>query len=266
MDNSERIRIALDDVREALTPFVADWLREEYGDDDYLAHYAVPDWTKDEFNADVQVLTNTIVNNWDDVFSKCMSRESKHMVHQVRKTRNRFAHQEKFDDSDTYTALHEMQRLLEAVGSDASKTIDASKDELLGTMAVDSDEALKRADAALARGASDGCDEPARLILIRGGHLTEPVFDFGLPAVIGRKDGQASVVEVDLSDIEEGAYISRRHASISIEDGAAVLEDLGSSNGTYVLRGDYERVTKTEIVDGDQVVFGNAKFVFRLPC
>ena len=76
------------------------------------------------------MLANTVVNNWDDVFSQHLKREAKHLVHQVRKTRSRFAHQESFDHSDAYSALHEAQRLLEAIGADTASIV-RSKRELV---------------------------------------------------------------------------------------------------------------------------------------
>jgi hypothetical protein len=267
-DNYDRIRQALDELKGALAPFVEAKLVEAFGGD-VRSRYAVPEWSGNEFNIDVQVLANTIVNNWDDVFSKHLKREAKHVVHQVRKTRNRFAHQETFDPSDTYTSLHEVQRLLEAIGADASSIV-RSKTELVLDMAVagESPEDLARkaeaaADDALAQATSEP-GVPAKLVMLRSGLPTSVEFAFELPAVIGRADANAGAITVDLSDFEEGAYVSRRHAQIAAVGGAFVLQDLGSANGTYVKRGDYEKVDRAEIVNGDHVAFGNAKFEFRL--
>jgi DNA-binding winged helix-turn-helix (wHTH) protein len=55
--------------------------------------------------------------------------------------------------------------------------------------------------------------------------------------------------------------VSRRHARIVIDAGGAMIEDLGSKNGTYV---NDRRVNKrTPIVDGDQVRVGSVLFTFR---
>ena len=43
-----------------------------------------------------------------------------------------------------------------------------------------------------------------------------------------------------------------------------MIEDLGSSNGTFVLRNDLERVEAAELEDGTEFALGNARFVFRL--
>jgi pSer/pThr/pTyr-binding forkhead associated (FHA) protein len=57
------------------------------------------------------------------------------------------------------------------------------------------------------------------------------------------------------------ARVSRRHARIVVTNGRAVLEDLGSKNGTF-LRG--ARVAQpTELVDGDEIWAGSLVLVFR---
>jgi DNA-binding winged helix-turn-helix (wHTH) protein len=55
--------------------------------------------------------------------------------------------------------------------------------------------------------------------------------------------------------------VSRRHARIVVTGGRAVLEDLGSKNGTY-LRG--HRIQRpVELSDGDEICFGRDFVVFR---
>jgi DNA-binding winged helix-turn-helix (wHTH) protein len=55
--------------------------------------------------------------------------------------------------------------------------------------------------------------------------------------------------------------VSRHHARIVVEDGKAVLEDLGSKNGTFV-RG--QLVTQpAELEDGDEICIGPVVLVFR---
>ena len=39
---------------------------------------------------------------------------------------------------------------------------------------------------------------------------------------------------------------------------------MGSSNGTFVLRSDFERVDEAELDDGMEIALGNARFVFHL--
>jgi hypothetical protein len=105
----------------------------------------------------------------------------------------------------------------------------------------------------------------ARLILKRGGVETEFEFPVVAPAVIGRFDPTVGPIDVDLGALTpEGTYISRRHARISEADGVYRVEDLGSSNGTFLLRDEFERVDSAELADGQEIAFGNARFVFRL--
>jgi len=55
--------------------------------------------------------------------------------------------------------------------------------------------------------------------------------------------------------------VSRHHASVEISDGAIVVRDLNSQNGTFV---GGRRVTEpTRVGDGDSVRFGDAQFIFR---
>jgi DNA-binding winged helix-turn-helix (wHTH) protein len=58
----------------------------------------------------------------------------------------------------------------------------------------------------------------------------------------------------------EAAGVSRLHARIVVQDGAATLEDLGSKNGTYVRR---ERITSVVLADGDEIRMGRATLVYR---
>lgn len=105
---------------------------------------------------------------------------------------------------------------------------------------------------------------PASLVLLRGGAETDQVFPFAPPAVIGRFDPAVGPIEVDLGEIDEGKYVSRKHARITLEDGVWRIHDMGSSNGTYVLRSDFERVDEADLSDGVQIALGNARFKFCL--
>lgn len=63
-------------------------------------------------------------------------------------------------------------------------------------------------------------------------------FELGSEAVLGR-DPTATVNLVD----EE---VSRRHAIVTVTDGVATVEDLGSSNGTFVAESRIEDETRIE--------------------
>jgi DNA-binding winged helix-turn-helix (wHTH) protein len=72
--------------------------------------------------------------------------------------------------------------------------------------------------------------------------------------LLGRDE--ASIVWID------DGLVSRRHARIVIDETEAVLEDLGSKNGTY-LRGKRIEAPR-KLADEDQVKIGPASMVFRV--
>jgi len=106
--------------------------------------------------------------------------------------------------------------------------------------------------------------QTAKLVLKRGGVLTDVSYEIHPPATIGRFDPSVGPIDVDLASQPEGAYVSRKHAKIVAADGVWKVVDLGSSNGTFVLRDDFERVEEAELSDGQEFALGNARFVFQL--
>lgn len=103
-----------------------------------------------------------------------------------------------------------------------------------------------------------------RLVLRRNGADTEEVFPLHSPSIVGRFDPTVGPVDVDLGPLPEGVYVSRKHAKIWEEDGVWKVVDLGSSNGTFLLQDDFERIEEGELSDGCEIAFGNARFVFKL--
>ena len=71
--------------------------------------------------------------------------------------------------------------------------------------------------------------------------------------ILGR-EGEGIVVK--------SSTVSRRHARLVLGPAGAVVEDLGSKNGTYV--NDRRVTTPVPIVDGDQVRIGSLLFTFRM--
>lgn len=108
----------------------------------------------------------------------------------------------------------------------------------------------------------------ARLVLKRGGALTNEVFPVGGRVVIGRFDAETGPVDIDLANLPEAGYVSRVHAEIW-RDGQDQwwVKDHGSRNGTFVRasgEGAFQRVTGDHALQlGDEVALGNARFAFQ---
>lgn len=107
--------------------------------------------------------------------------------------------------------------------------------------------------------------ETARLVVKRNGVETDVAFEIHPPCVIGRFDPAVGPVDIDMAPLPEGVYVSRKHARIVADGDAWIIEDLQSSNGTFLLNGsDFERVESAEITDGAEIALGNARFVFHV--
>ncbi len=68
--------------------------------------------------------------------------------------------------------------------------------------------------------------QPGQLVVTEGGLTGTRISLTGAPVLIGRANDSTLVLEDD--------YASTRHARISLQDGMWVVEDLGSTNGTYL--------------------------------
>jgi pSer/pThr/pTyr-binding forkhead associated (FHA) protein len=68
--------------------------------------------------------------------------------------------------------------------------------------------------------------QPTHLLVTEGGLTGTRIGLTGAPVLIGRANDSTLVLTDD--------YVSTRHARISLQDGLWVVEDLGSTNGTYL--------------------------------
>lgn len=71
-----------------------------------------------------------------------------------------------------------------------------------------------------------GGRNPSQLVVTEGGLQGTRIGLTGAPVLIGRANDSTLVLTDD--------YASTRHARISLQDGMWVVEDLGSTNGTYL--------------------------------
>jgi len=77
----------------------------------------------------------------------------------------------------------------------------------------------------------------AQLLIIGTNELEQPAYRLEKENnLVGRRDPQSNIFpEVDLSKYDPQTKISRRHARIWREGSEFMVEDLGSSNGTFIL-------------------------------
>lgn len=98
----------------------------------------------------------------------------------------------------------------------------------------------------------DGGGDPRLIVERAPGHTPGMEYDIGDGAILGRGD-QA---EIRLED----PFASSRHARLVRQGGILVLEDLGSTNGTYL---NEELVTGPQPLHrGDRVRIGDSEFTF----
>ena len=92
-----------------------------------------------------------------------------------------------------------------------------------------------------------------RLIVERApGHTPGMEYEIGPGAVLGRGD-QA---EIRLED----PYASSRHARLSVQGGRVILEDLGSTNGTFL--NEEEVGGPQPLHQGDRLRIGDSEFTY----
>lgn len=97
-----------------------------------------------------------------------------------------------------------------------------------------------------------------RVVILNSGRKLG--FNTNQPIVIGRQDSKGSFYpDIDLStDGGLEAGVSRRHAIIRIQSGnVCTLEDLGSSNGTFINREKLTANSPKALRHGDEVRLGN---------
>ena len=110
-------------------------------------------------------------------------------------------------------------------------------------------------------------DQPhAKLVIERGKSAGKQFLLIAAESQIGRWDADGGIFpDVDLDSDDPEAKVSRSHARINFRDGQYFLEDLGSTNGTFVNRG--RRLspgTRQALNDGDEIIVGKTFLRFRL--
>jgi hypothetical protein len=116
--------------------------------------------------------------------------------------------------------------------------------------------------------AARGMDEVAhaKLVIDRGRSVGKEFLLSADESHIGRWDADGGIFpDVDLDTDDPEAKVSRRHARITRRAGHYYIEDLGSTNGTFVNRG--RRLLpgdRQPLRDGDEVIVGKTFLRFHV--
>jgi hypothetical protein len=106
----------------------------------------------------------------------------------------------------------------------------------------------------------------AKLVIERGGRIGKEFPIVGVETYIGRWDADNGIFpDVDLDEDDPQAKVSRRHARIINQGGQFFVEDLGSTNGTFVNRG--RRLLpghKVALRNGDEIIVGKTFLKFHI--
>jgi hypothetical protein len=106
----------------------------------------------------------------------------------------------------------------------------------------------------------------ARLVIEKGRSSGKQFMLSDLEAQIGRWDADGGIFpDVDLDTDDPEAKVSRRHARITLSNGQYFLEDLGSTNGTFINRG--KRLPpgqRQALCDGDEIIVGKTFLRFHI--
>jgi pSer/pThr/pTyr-binding forkhead associated (FHA) protein len=106
----------------------------------------------------------------------------------------------------------------------------------------------------------------AKLVIQRGGKVGKEFPVVEPEALIGRWDADGGIFpDIDLDQDDPEAKVSRRHARIQLQSNQFVIEDLGSTNGTFINRG--PRLlpgNKQPLKHGDEIIVGKTFLRFVL--
>lgn len=115
-------------------------------------------------------------------------------------------------------------------------------------------------DEALARSVK------AYLVIERGDHIGVNFSLTEKESLIGRWDADNGIFpEIDFDRYDPEAKVSRRHAKLYLRDGQFVVEDLGSTNGTFINRG--RRLlpgVPQVLVNDDELIVGKTFLRFKV--
>jgi pSer/pThr/pTyr-binding forkhead associated (FHA) protein len=106
----------------------------------------------------------------------------------------------------------------------------------------------------------------ARLVIEKGRSSGKQFMLSDTEAQIGRWDADGGIFpDIDLDTDDPEAKVSRRHARITLSNGQYFLEDLGSTNGTFINRGKRLHPGQRQaLCDGDEIIVGKTFLRFHI--
>jgi len=106
----------------------------------------------------------------------------------------------------------------------------------------------------------------ARLVIEKGRSSGKQFMLSDAEAQIGRWDADGGIFpDVDLDTDDPEAKVSRRHARITLSNGQYFVEDLGSTNGTFINRGKRLPPGQRQVLcDGDEIIVGKTFLRFHI--
>jgi pSer/pThr/pTyr-binding forkhead associated (FHA) protein len=106
----------------------------------------------------------------------------------------------------------------------------------------------------------------ATLTIERGGSANTEFALSSEESYIGRWDADNGIFpDVDLDAHDPDAKVSRRHARIIHRNNAYMIEDLGSTNGTFVNRGRRLLPGSPQVLsEGDEIIVGKTFLRFHI--
>jgi pSer/pThr/pTyr-binding forkhead associated (FHA) protein len=165
---------------------------------------------------------------------------------------------------------------------DGSQFCDDCGTQLIDESIKGSNNGAKHRAAAAASSVSNSFDKPetsvdnetpaqketaqARLVIERGKSAGKEFLIDQYDIQIGRWDADGGIFpEVDLEPDDPEAKVSRRHARIVYRDGQYFIEDLGSTNGTFINRGRRLLPGNSHILNhGDEIIVGKTFLRFYI--
>jgi len=126
---------ALNLLAKGLRPFVTERLRAALGDS-WMNRASVSRsiTSADPAAWDAHILLLLMWDHWNNVFRHDLSFVERSLVSELREFRNRWAHQKRFTERDTYRCLDSIQRLLAAIDSPQAERANELRHESLKRM------------------------------------------------------------------------------------------------------------------------------------